>query len=201
MSTHFFTTFIKSLLLALLIISNFNCTSQDIESEEEAKERREQKIERNKALSIFATIDLTYTGYSTVIGLEYEKRKHSFYLGPKISITNTYLFNKGPLGAVGGYKYFFLSDLKRWKVFANLDYQVFIFKAYEGVGNPSNHKNFIQEINLSYGTQFQITPRFFISNSIGVGKYFESYYSFRNGDRVRLHGYNALLRILLKYKL
>ncbi|HEX8545538.1 MAG TPA: hypothetical protein VF691_01175 [Cytophagaceae bacterium] len=171
------------------------------ETEEQADARREIKVERNKSFSLFTSVDLTYTGYSSVLALEYERKKHSFYLGPKISISHTYLFHKSPYGGVIGYRYFFLSDLKRWKVYFNTDYQMYIFKSFNGQNQKGTLNNYIHEISLGYGIQFKISRRFYISNSISIGKYFESYYNSKSEDRTNLNGYNSLLRLFLKYQL
>ena len=171
------------------------------ETEEEAKARRAIKVERNKSFSILASGDLTYTGYSAVLAVEYEHRKHSYYIGPKVSISHSYLFNKAPYGGVLGYRYFFLSDLKRWKVYFNTDYQLYLFRSYAGINERGKLNNLIHEINIGYGIQFKINEKFYLGNSISIGKYFESYYNAKSQDRVNYNGYNALLRIFVKYKL
>lgn len=188
-------------LLFTITFICFSIFSFAQETEEEAKARREIKLQRNKSYSILLSGDLTYTGYSAVLGLEYERRKHAYYIGPKISITNSYLFTRAPYGGVLGYRYFFLSDLKRWKVYFNTDYQLYVFRSYTGINQQGKLRNYIHEINLGYGVQFKINERFYVSNSISIGKYFESYYNTKSEERINLNGYNALLRIFFKYKL
>ena len=190
--------------MRLLFTITFLCTcifSFAQETEEEAKARREIKIEKNKSFSILASIDLTYTGYSGVLAVEYERRKHSFYLGPKFSITQTYLFGKAPYGGVAGYRYFFLSDLKRWKVYFNTDYQLYLFRSFNGQNEKGALNNHIHEISLGYGVQFKLNERIYFSNSISIGKYFESYYNPKTEERTNLNGYNSLLRLIVKYKI
>lgn len=192
-------SFIFLSIIFLSIQTGFAQVEQ--ESDSTAKIRRQSKISTNRAFGLISSFDLTYTGYSTILAFEYEKKKHSFYAGPRFSITNSYLLKTMPAGLNFGYRYFFLSDLKRWKVYSSIDYLLYSYKAFKEQNTSGKKRNFIHEINLSYGVQFKISEKFYVSNSIGVGKYFESYYNYKSLSTSRNHGYDALLRLFIKYKL
>jgi hypothetical protein len=154
---------------------------------------------KQRSLSVTLFLDLTYTGYHSAIGIEYQRSRHTVYLGPKISLTNNYLLAKQPFGGILGYRYYFLKEEKRFKGFINLDYQLFIYKAFKGQQVKSTKENFIHEINISYGAEFRLTERISLGNSIGIGKYFESYFNYRSEKRFKYDGYNALVRLYFKY--
>ena len=118
-----------------------------------------------------------------------------------MSITNIYIPSKQPFGGILGYRYYFLKGEKRFKGFINLDYQLFVYKAYKGQQIKSSKENFIHELNLSYGVEFNLSEKISIGNSIGIGKYMESYFNHKSNKRFIFNGYDALIRLYFKYNI
>lgn len=187
----------KCLIFVTVLCFPFILKSQDTKSE---KNENCDRFGCPQSWSFLSSVDLTYTGYSTVLALEYEKNKISFYAGPKISLTQTYIPGRGPWGGNSGFRYLFLTNHDRWRFFFNVDYQLAFYSAFKQAGEKGSKKNFIHELNFGYGVRFKISERLYVAQSIGMGKYFESYYSYKTDTRARYSGYDALLRLVVKYK-
>jgi hypothetical protein len=188
-----------SILFVFLLHSFLSFSQKKITKENDKKVNCEQTGCLG-SWSLFSSIDLTYTGYSSILGVEYERKKTSFYLAPKISLTQTYIPGRGPWGLNSGFKYLFLTNHERWRFFFNIDYQLALYNAFRQAEEKGKKKNYIHEINAGYGVRFKINERLYIGQSIGVGKYFENYYSYKTESRKTFSGYDALLRLYIKYR-
>lgn len=153
-----------------------------------------------KSWGVLSSIDYSYTGVSISLAPEFEKGKHAFYLGPKLAIKHSYHPQQGPFGGVAGYRYLFLSNQKRWNFFFNTDYQLTLQNSFKRTGEAGNKKNHIHQFNVSYGARFKLTDQLFLGNSIGVGRYYESYYNYRSGERISFSGFDGLIRFFVKYR-
>jgi len=194
----------RLLSIFFLFSTLFFCTKtygQEVEGSAYCAEETTERIKKNRSVGIMPTLDLSYVGYSTSLLLEYERKSHGFYVGPQYLASSSYMPQKGPFGLVGGYKFYFINSLKKWKVYLNIDYKNYIFKAYKGIDQVGSKRNFIHEVNIGYGMQYMLSSKFFLGNSIHFGKYFESYYNYRLQERNGINGYNGLIRIFFKYRI
>lgn len=174
---------------------------QEVEGSAYCADETTERIEKFRSLGVMSSIDLSYVGYSALLLLEYERKTHGFYIGPQYLMSSSYMPQNGPFGLAGGYKFYFINSLKRWKVYLNADYKNYIFRSYKGLGQLGSKRNFIHEINIGYGMQYMLSDKFYVGNSIHFGKYFESYYNYRQHERYGINGYNGLIRIFVKYRI
>lgn len=200
---NFMTAFFKKVVVLIVygMLGSFSIMAQEPEGSPLCVKETKNRIDTYKSLGLAPAIDVSYVGYSTSLLVEYERRLNGFYAGPQILITSSYLPRYGPYGVVAGYKFYFINSLKRWKIYVNLDYKNFLFRAYKGPGETGKKMNLIQEFNLGYGMQYQISGPIFIGNSIHFGKYFESYYNYRLEERNGFSGYDGLIRLFVKYRI
>lgn len=197
------TAFFKRALILIVIgtLGSFYILAQEPEGSPVCVKETKDRIKKFQSLGIAPSIDVSYVGYSSALLVEYERKIHGFYVGPQILITSSYLPRYGPFGVVAGYKFYFINSLKRWKVYVNLDYKNFLFRAYKSPGETGKKMNLIQEVNLGYGMQYQISGPLYIGNSIHFGKYYESYYNYRLKERNGFSGYDGLIRLFIKYRI
>ncbi|RZL16861.1 MAG: hypothetical protein EOO89_10845, partial [Pedobacter sp.] len=76
---------------------------------------------------------LAFSGLNADITGEVSFKRHTVYIGPKISVSDAYLPSTAVLGFVAGYKYFFLENRDepgKFNFFFELDYQLQHHKAY-----------------------------------------------------------------------
>lgn len=153
-----------------------------------------------KSWGVLSSVDYSYIGISLSLAAEYEQGKHGFYAGPKLAVKHSYQPTQGPFGGILGYRYLFLSNQKRWNFFFNADYQATLQTSFRRTGEPGSRKNHIHQLNISYGARFKLTDNWFLGNSIGVGRYLESFYNYRTGERISFTGFDGLLRFYVKYR-
>lgn len=161
---------------------------------------QDENADARDGFGLSLAANYTFSGIGMIMDVEWQKRHHVFYTGPKLPISKTYLPFKGPLGWNLGYRHEYnRGEKKRISLFFNVDYQVAISNAYSGI-EESEKKNYIHELFVGYGAQLRLTERLYLCNVIGVGGYLESYYNVDLKFRRNYGGYNHLFKFFLNYK-
>jgi hypothetical protein len=145
---------------------------------------------------------LSHTGVPVIISFEAQRKNISFYLGPKLSIWDTYLSKNDPFGFCAGLKYYFINpqEANKWNFYFVFDYQVVGYKAYSKNKLEADRGSFVHEYIGGYGLQLKISSRLFLSNVLGVGSYNEYLYNVDLKERFKYSGFNNLIKLLITYK-
>ena len=150
--------------------------------------------------SVTCAGSLSHTGYALIPSAELNWKSHSLYLGPKLPVSGRYIAGDHSYGFDLGYKYFFTKEYYKNNLnfFLVLDYQLISYQQQTRF-KPSEHNNYIHEIHIGYGIQIRIFNRFFLGNSIAIGKYWESYFNNYKSSRVIFEGYANNIKIFITY--
>ena len=119
-------------------------------------------------------------------------------MGPKITLSDSYLPSRGPWGIHAGYRRL-LPGQSKWRTFATLEYQVVFLEPRNPNNLDINGKNEIHELFFSYGIQYQIWKNLIIGNSIGAGVYFERFIDSLTGNRNTYNGFDGQVRLFAQY--
>ena len=119
-------------------------------------------------------------------------------MGPKISLSDSYLPSQGPWGVHAGYR-LLLPGQSKLRSFTSLEYQVVFLTPH----NPNNldikGTNKIHEIHFSYGIQYRVWKNLVIGNSMGAGVYFERFINTLTGNRNSYDGFDGQFRLFAQY--
>ncbi|MEM7102496.1 MAG: hypothetical protein AAF502_05125 [Bacteroidota bacterium] len=137
---------------------------------------------------------LSYTGFNFSLGVTAEKDKFSIYVGPKLTLSDSYLVTDGPFGFSSSFFFFPNGRDRKFSSFINFDYQVNFQKAFCPTGTCSRKTNFTHEYNLGYGFVYQV-KRVGLMNAINIGRYSENFYNQLTQQRFKNSGYNTLIKI------
>ncbi len=150
--------------------------------------------------SVSCSGSLSHTGYAIIPSADLNWKSHTLYLGPKLPVSGNYIAFDQSYGLDIGYKFNFVKQFykKNINFFILLDYQLFSYQQKNRFTN-SNHNNHIYEIQLGYGIQFQIYDKFYLGNSIAIGKYWESYFNNYKHSRIIFDGYDNNIKIFFTY--
>lgn len=188
-------------LFALLTVPLL-ATAQGIATDVATDAQRPETKPKGIKLSLGAQATLAFSGLNTGITLEAQRGKHAFYVGPKLSVADSYLPSKGPFGGVAGYKFYFLPDYNcvgRFGFFANIDYQLQRYRAFNRDGGRASGHNSLHELNLGYGLEYRLTNHWRINNVFGFGRYWEFYQNATRQSEYSHVGYNRLVRAQILY--
>lgn len=160
--------------------------------------------EENKAVTdgfgVSLAANYTFSGIGLAMNLEWQKKHHIFYTGPKLPLSKSYLPFNGSYGWNIGYRHVYKkSENRRVSFFFNTEYQIALSKAYSGI-EKSDKRNYIHELFVGYGAQLKLSERLYLANVLGVGGYLESYYNPDLNFRKNYAGYNHLFKFFLNYK-
>ena len=177
-------------------------SAQGIGTDVATDEQRPETKFKGVKLSLGAQATLAFSGLNTGVTLEAQRGKHAFYAGPKISVADSYLPSKGPFGGIGGYKFYFLPDYNcvgRFGFFANIDYQLQRYRAFNRDGGRASEYNSLHELNLGYGLEYRLTNHWRVNNVFGFGRYWEFYRNATRESDYSQGGYNRLVRLQILY--
>ena len=152
--------------------------------------------------SLSTQASLAYSGVNAGVTAEVQRGRHALYAGPKLSLADSYLPSKGPFGGIGGYKFYFLPDYNcvgRFGFFANLDYQLQRYRAFDRDGGRTGRHNSLHELSIGYGLEYRLSNRWRINNVFGFGRYWEIYQNATRAQEYRQTGYNRLVRLQVLY--
>lgn len=139
-----------------------------------------------------------YTGLNVNLAYSLAWKENTIFVGPKITLSDSYLPSRGPWGIHVGYRRL-LPGQSKLRTFATLEYQVVFLEPR----NPNNldikGKNETHEIFLSYGIQYQIWKNLILGNSMGAGVYFERFIDSLTGNRNTYSGFNGQVRLFAQY--
>jgi hypothetical protein len=134
---------------------------------------------------------ISHGGWNVALLGQYHYQDLSAYLGPSMSL-NRGLPGKGPLGLNCGLNYHLPSEIDWLGSLVNLDYQLHFFQA---PGAPTTR---MQELHLSYGLEFHVTPTFSLVQQLGYGIWFDTR---TTGERRQTeNGYSGLVRLKAGYR-
>ena len=146
-----------------------------------------------RAFGIQSNFSVSFSGYSVSLAAVYKVAYHDFFLGPTLSISNSYLPGKGPWGVHSGWKYTYASH-KSVGAFILVDYRNSFYRPYDPYKLKPSLYNSIHEINLALGFKWQFVPEWYFKAAIGTGVYYEKSHDII-GDKLITHsGYSDLLR-------
>jgi len=140
----------------------------------------------------------SYSGFNANLAYAMGWKENVLFVGPKISLSKSYLPSRGPWGIHLGYRRL-LPRQSKWNSFASLEYQIAFLQPQNPYNLDINGKNEIHEIHLSYGIQFEVLKDLIIGNSIGAGVYFERFFDSLTGEKKSFDGYNAQVRLFAQY--
>lgn len=137
-----------------------------------------------------------YTGFShngveTGLVVDLQKEKNEFYAGIQLQLSDAYTIDSTPLGLILGYRRLIASN-KNWISLVNVEYQ---WSTYN-IDDLNSH-----EFYLAYILKYQLTPKIYIGNSIGIGGYQDAYLNSITNEKGNLTGVSSLLRIFVQYQL
>jgi hypothetical protein len=196
------TTLTRLAALAAFLTLPLLSLGQGIATEVAPGSQRPEAKPNGIKLSLGAAGSLAFSGFNGALTFEAQRGRHALYAGPKISVADSYLPSQGPFGGVGGYKFYFLPDYNctgRFGFFANLDYQLQRYRAFERDGSRSGRYNALHELNVGYGLEYRISNRWRVNNVFGFGRYWEVYHNATSGKQYQQTGYNRLVRVQLLY--
>jgi len=138
----------------------------------------------------------TYTGFShngVEAGLiaNLQKRKNEFYAGIQLQMSDAYTIESTPLGLILGYRRLIAFN-KNWISLVNIEYQ---WSTYN-IDNLNSH-----ELYLVYVLKYQLAPKVYIGNSIGIGGYQDSFLNRITNEKGNVTGFGSLLRLFVQYRL
>lgn len=138
---------------------------------------------------------LSFTGYNANLAFVLQHQDHSFWLGPKLVLSDTYLLSKGPLGLHTGYRYI-LSQNNRLQSFVSGEYQVIFFEPF---APDIKGKNTTHELHFSYGLRIPLVGGLSVGNSLGFGGYWERLIDPFDQKTNVFEGLSTQIRIFVQY--
>lgn len=155
--------------------------------------RAQDEMPGHRSFGIQSSFSVSFSGYSISVAAMYKVAYHDFFLGPTLSISNSYLPGKGPWGMNAGWQYTYANH-KSVAAFVLLDYRNSFYKPYDPYKLQPSLYNSIHEINLALGFKWQFVPAWYFKAAIGTGIYYEKSHDII-GDKLITHsGYSDLLR-------
>jgi hypothetical protein len=136
---------------------------------------------------------ISFTGYSVTVAAAYKVAYHEFYLGPALSLSNSYLPDKGPWGVNTGWKYNYASH-KKVGAFVMIDYLNSFYRPYDPLKLKPKLLNSIHEFNLAMGIKWQFIPFWYFNAAIGTGVFYERNHDIIGDQIVNHSGYSNLLK-------
>ena len=147
---------------------------------------------------------LAFSGVNANITAEAAYKRHTLYIGPKMSVADAYLPSTAPFGFTAGYKFFINTEpgiTGKFDFFVFLDYQLEYHKAFRGNDNLPKRYNTLHELNAGYGLQYNISDKLAVNNVLGFGRYQEVFRNPRTGTEAKFDGWNRMVRVQLLYKI
>ena len=175
----------------ILIIISILCFYPEVLAQEEsASNKLRSGIELGAGLS--------YTGLNINLAYTLAWSDNLFFLGPKLTVSDSYLPSRGPWGIHAGYRRL-LPGQSKLRTFAAFDYQVVFLEPFDPNNLDVKGKNEIHELILSYGIQYNLWKNVIIGNSMGAGVYFERFIDSVSGERTKFDGFNGQFRLFAQY--
>ncbi len=140
----------------------------------------------------------SYTGLNVNLAYTLAWGNNTAFLGPKITVSDSYIPTKGPWGIHAGYRRL-LPGQSKFRSFASFDYQVVFLEPYNPNDLDVKGKNETHELFLSYGIQYQVWKNLILGNSIGTGAYIERFIDTVTGDKKNYNGFNGQFRFFAQY--
>lgn len=139
-----------------------------------------------------------YTGLNMNLAYSLAWRENTFFLGPKITLSDSYIPTRGPWGIHAGYRRLFPGE-GNFRTFVSFDYQLVFLEPFNSNNFNVNGKNEIHELLLSYGIQLRVWKNLIIGNSIGAGVYFERFAVSISDSKNTFEGFNGQFRLFAQY--
>lgn len=174
----------------LIILSIFSFWLTIAAQEEQNYDNPKSGIELGSAFS--------YTGLNVNLAYTLAWGDNTAFVGPKITISDSYIPSEGPWGIHLGYRRL-LPGQSKFRTFASVDYQLVFLEPYNPNGKDVNGKNEIHELFLSYGIQYRFWKNLIIGNSMGAGVYIERFIDSITGNKRFYNGYNGQIRLFAQY--
>ena len=188
--------------LAVVLLPALPGLSQGIGTDVATRDQRPETKPSGLKYSLGAQATLAFSGVNTGLTFEVQRGRHALYVGPKLSLADSYLPSKGPFGGIGGYKFYFLPDYNcvgKFGFFANIDYQLQRYRAFDRDGGRTSRYNSLHEFNIGYGLEYRLSNRWRVNNVFGFGRYWEIYQNATRDAEYRQTGYNRLVRFQVLY--
>ena len=146
-----------------------------------------------RSFGIQSGFSVSFSGYSVSLAAVYKLAYHDFFLGPTLSVSNSYLPGKGPWGINTGWRYTYANH-KSVGAFILVDYRNSFYRPYDPYNLRPQIYNSIHEINLALGFKWQFVPEWYFKAAIGTGIYYEKSHDIVGNRLVAHSGYSDLLK-------
>jgi hypothetical protein len=153
------------------------------------------KAQENKKFnySLETGIQLSNSGIGTYLNGAIERNKHQFYLGPMLSLSDSYFPKNNVTGFNTGYRYQILK-MNKLSSFIGLHYSLLSYKV-----DYKDKTDYIQEIYINQSVQYQLGKHFSLRNTVGIGQYSEYVFFVNEGDRDAFKDFGSLIRLSCVY--
>jgi hypothetical protein len=141
---------------------------------------------------------LSYTGFNSHAAFSISYNKNTLLIGPRLVLSDMYLPSKGPWGIYLAYRRNVLESQKV-SSFAGIDYHTTYMRPYNPQNISIRKYNAINELALSYGFMYNLSSRFSLGNSIGLGAYREKYYDVLEERKSTRIGFTKLIKLFVHY--
>ncbi len=181
-------------LLLLLFYYSLSLSSQnswpDKGAEQNAAERRwESGFELGTGLS--------FTGYNANLAYVAKFGDNVIFAGPKIVYSDANDLFDAPWGIHLGYRRRFIIK-PRFSALAAIEYQSIFFQFKDFGGEDWNS---IHEFHASYGFQFELSEKWYLGQTLGLGAYLERLVDPFDGRVDSFSGFSPQARLWLGYRL
>lgn len=146
-----------------------------------------------RAFGVQSSFSVSFSGYSLSLAAVYKHAYHDFFLGPVLSVSNSYLPGKGPWGINTGWGYTYANH-KSVGAFILVDYRNSFYRPYDPYKLRPQTYNSIHEFNLALGFKWQFVSQWYFNAAIGTGIYYEKSHDIVDDRLVTHSGYSDLLR-------
>jgi hypothetical protein len=146
-----------------------------------------------RSFGVQSSFAVSFSGYSVSLVAVYKVAYNEFYLGPVLSISNSYLPGSGPWGFNTGWRYNYANH-KKVGAFAMIDYRNAFYRAFDPANLRSPKWNSIHEVNVALGFKWQFAPLWVFNAALGTGVYMERNHDISGDQLINHSGYSNLLK-------
>lgn len=136
---------------------------------------------------------LSNSGIATVLNFNMNYSSHGIYLGPMLSISDSYFPKSNVTGFNTGYRFSILESGKLSSLIG-IHYSLLSYRL--DYKSKSDH---IQEIYLIQSFKYKLGNHFSIRNDIGIGQYSEFIYFENEGERQSFRDFGSFIRLSCVY--
>jgi len=144
---------------------------------------------------------LSYSGVNASLLLHAGMGRHGIYAGPKVVLSDSYLFTSLVNGYQLGYNYTVVAA-GQWRAAANFDYQVAYYKPYNPNDLDVDKNNMLHELIPTLGLYYEVgkARQLQLGLHAGAGMYLSLYQDLVAGTSQTKQGYTSAVRLMIVYQ-